>query len=68
MPNIKLILLGVLCFAGLCLVVFGWWGTYTIEGQHAYDEMAGIVPFLGLYGGGFLVIASIAGIWYLNRN
>lgn len=54
-----------LVVVGLASAAFGWWGTYTLDGRHAYDEMAGIVPFFALWGGLLLVLIG-AGIKYLN--
>lgn len=44
--------------AGLAAAAFGWWGTYTVAGQHAYDEMAGMIPFFALWGGLVLILAG----------
>lgn len=58
---IALLLLGC---AGLG---FGWWGTYTVAGHRAYDEMDGIYPAVaGLFGGllvGLSILVSVIGWW-----
>lgn len=66
---------GYMKIAAIVLVVlagvlgcFSYWGINTIEGQHAYDEMAAIVPYsAGLLAAVFALIA--AGLyWWGDRR
>ena len=60
--SVVLLVLAAACWA------FWYWGVYTIAGQHAYDEMAGIVPFAAGIGG-LLLVAVAAGLqWYVRRR
>ncbi|HEX8402076.1 MAG TPA: hypothetical protein VF628_10260 [Allosphingosinicella sp.] len=47
------------------LAGFAYWGIYTLDGQHAFDEMAGIVPYSAGLGS---VILGVSGLltWWLN--
>lgn len=48
------------------LVGFAYWGLYTVDGGHAFDEMAGMVPFAaGVLGA--LCGLGAAVIWWRSR-
>lgn len=49
------------------LAGLAWWGIFTVAGRHAYDEMAGIVPFgAGLLAAILAVCAMVA--WWFGRR
>jgi hypothetical protein len=55
--------------AGLALIVFGWWGFFTRSGQHAFPEMAGILPFYAFgLGLAFLFLISVVCLIYRRRR
>lgn len=62
-------LVSIVLFAfALGLAAFAYWGIETYEGQHAYDEMAAIVP----YSAGLLSItlgaAAVGFFWWASRR
>jgi len=56
-----LLILAVACEA------FGYWGLNTLEGQHAYDEMAGIVPFAAVAVGWIFAVIAVVLLWLRHR-
>lgn len=46
---------------------FGYWGLNTVDGQHAYDEMAGIVPFASAVAGWILAAIAVLLLWLRRR-
>ena len=45
------------------LLVYCYWGLFTIPGQRAYPEMAGLIPFYGGILGAVLIgIAAVAAV------
>lgn len=61
--------------AAICLLLavplgaFSWWGGSTADGRHAFDEMAGIVPFAaGVAAVLLLVVSAIAWWWSVRRR
>lgn len=51
---------------GVGLEGFAYWGLNTVEGGHAFDEMAGMVPFAaGVLGG--LCVLGAAFAWWRGR-
>ena len=56
-----LIVLAIACEA------FGYWGLNTVDGQHAYDEMAGIVPFAAAVLGWILAVIAMVLLWLKRR-
>ena len=57
----------ILFLVALACEAFGYWGLHTVEGQHAYDEMAGIVPFAAQVIGGILVVVA-AFVWWRSAR
>ena len=58
----------MLFLVALACEAFGYWGLNTVEGQHAYDEMAGIVPFAAQVIGGFLFVVAVFLWWRSART
>jgi len=61
----------VLAFLGLVCLTFAWWGMNTEAGQHAYDEMAGIIPLAsGLLGWCLIAAAALIAFlaWRVKRS
>lgn len=58
----------ILCLLGASLCeAFAYWGTQTVTGRHAFDEMAGIVPAAAsLLGNVLLAVAALT--WWLSRR
>lgn len=46
---------------------FFYWGLYTLEGRHAFDEMAGIIPFAAAPIGVILALLA-AMVWWSGRR
>lgn len=46
---------------------FFYWGLYTLEGRHAFDEMAGIIPFAAAPLGVILTLLA-AVLWWSGRR
>jgi hypothetical protein len=67
MKHLPFIVIAALCLAG---IGYGYWGAFTHSGQHYYDEMAAMYPFLVLVGCcGILLITLIAWlISYLKKR
>ena len=60
--------LGILLIAVAVLALgFGGWGTYTVAGRRAFDEMAGILPRLSLGLGGVLLCSGFLVGWLKLR-
>ena len=58
----------IACFAAsILLLVFGAWGIFSTSGQHAFDEMAGIVPFAAVLLSPILAIVALIA-WWLPRR
>jgi len=53
--------------AALALGLFAWWGLYTIEGRHRFDEMDGLYPFFAGCGAVVCLIVS-AVLFALHRR
>lgn len=53
-------LIVLLLIAGLMAVAFGYWGLNTIQGRARFDEMAGIIPFLGRIAGWMAILLAAA--------
>lgn len=58
----------VLLAIALGLAAFAYWGIETYEGQHAYDEMAAIVPYSAGLLSIILGIAAVGFFWWANRR
>jgi hypothetical protein len=57
------------CLLALAIAcaLFAYWGMFTSSGTHAFDEMAGMIPFfVGLTSGPLVLGAVIAG-WLSRR-
>jgi Mg2+ and Co2+ transporter CorA len=50
------------------LGMFSWWGINSVAGQHAYDEMAGIVPYFAGLLALILAVAAIVFFWASRRS
>lgn len=58
----------IACFAAsILLLVFGVWGIFSTPGQHAFDEMAGIVPFAAVLLSPVLAIVALTAWWFARR-
>ena len=57
-----------LILASAGLIAFGYWGLETVAGRHAYDEMAGIVPFGAAVLGVIAMIAAACVVVYATRR
>jgi lipopolysaccharide export LptBFGC system permease protein LptF len=57
----------ILFLVALACEGFGYWGLNTVEGQHAYDEMAGIVPFAAQVIGAFLLVGAVF-LWWRSAR
>ena len=57
----------ILLLLAVCCWVFSYWGLNTTAGRRAFDEMAGIIPFVaGPIG---IILALAAGImWWWTRR
>jgi len=61
-------LTSIACFAtSILLLVFGAWGIFSTSGQHAFDEMAGIVPFAAIVLSPVLAIVALIAWWFARR-
>ena len=50
------------------LALFAYWGINTPGGQHAFDEMAGMIPFgAGLLSGALVLVAVGVELWSRRR-
>jgi 4-hydroxybenzoate polyprenyltransferase len=62
-------------YTPLCLLVlaavcglFAYWGMFTTNGSHVFDEMSGMIPFfVGLAGVPLLLGAGICW-WFVRRS
>ena len=43
---------------GIILLAFGFWGTQSASGRHAFDEMDGIIPVAVGTAGAFLLLTA----------
>lgn len=43
---------------GIVMLAFGFWGTQTAAGRHAFDEMDGIIPVAAGAVGAFLLLTA----------
>jgi hypothetical protein len=50
---------------GLSLVGFCGWGLFTVSGQEAFPEMAGVLLYCGALGG---AIVLLTGLIYVSRR
>lgn len=57
----------ILFLVALACEAFGYWSLNTIEGQHAYDEMEGIVPFESQVLDEFLAVGA-AFLWWRSAR
>lgn len=55
----------LLCVLAAVMAGFAYWGIFTYEGQHSFDEMAGTLPYLAGLGS---VIFATAGILIFLLN
>jgi hypothetical protein len=53
----------VLFALAIACEAFAYWGMSTVQGQHAFDEMAGIVPFAAAVLGALLVVGAAFALW-----
>lgn len=61
----------ILLIAAIGFGIFGYWGMCTGSGRHAYDEMAGMIPFFAAIFSGllfFIVLILLARIVYLKKK
>ena len=58
----------ILAVVSLLFGMFSWSGINTVEGQHAYDEMAAIVPYSSGLLAVILAAAAIFLFWLSSRN
>ena len=60
------VVLTLFLLTGLSLIGFCGWGLFTVTGQEAFPEMAGVLPFyFGALGG---AIVLLTGLIYLFRR
>jgi high-affinity Fe2+/Pb2+ permease len=58
---------GYLFVLGSACGAFAYWGMFTKRGSHAFDEMAGMMPFfVGLASGPLFLGAAV--LWWLERR
>ncbi len=57
----------ILFVLAIACEAFGYWGLNTLEGQRAYDEMAGIVPFAVAVAGWIFAVIAVALLWLRRR-
>jgi len=50
------------------LILFAWWGQYTLAGRHAYDEMDGLYPFAAGALGLLLTMLAALSAWLGTRR
>tara|TARA_R110000850_G_scaffold38729_1_gene100715 strand:- start:456 stop:671 length:216 start_codon:yes stop_codon:yes gene_type:complete len=57
----------VLAWVSLAGMIFGWWGVETVAGRRAFDEMAGIIPFVtGV--ASFILLLISAALYYFAKS
>jgi hypothetical protein len=67
-PGAARIVVMALVVAAVPLILFAWWGQYTIAGHRAYDEMDGLYPFAaGALGLTLTIVAALAA-WLATRR
>ncbi len=57
----------VLFILSLACEAFAYWGLNTVSGQHAFDEMAGMIPFASGLFGIFFAMGSAFAFWRSAR-
>jgi len=50
------------------LIGFAFWGQYTLAGQHAFDEMDGLYPFIAGPSGTLLAAIAALTAWIARRR
>lgn len=55
----------ILVMLGICALGFGYWGSKTMAGKRAFDEMAGMIPLGAAVLGGLLLLAA-ALLWFFK--
>jgi hypothetical protein len=53
----------VLLALAIACEAFAWWGMGTVAGRHAFDEMAGMIPYAAAALGAALALASAFALW-----
>jgi hypothetical protein len=53
--------------AAVPLAIFCYWGLFTAEGMHAYDEMDGYIPFFAGVLAAMLAVVAALGWWLGGR-
>lgn len=64
---IRLVVLALVATA-VPLILFAWWGQYTVAGHRAYDEMDGLYPFGAGALGLLLTLAAALAAWLATRR
>ena len=57
-----------LVVAAVPLILFAWWGQYTVAGHRAYDEMDALYPFAAGALGLTLTIVAALTAWLATRR
>ena len=47
---------------------FAYWGLSTAAGRHAFDEMAGMIPFAASLIGALLALGAVVSFWRRIRS
>ena len=58
----------ILFALALACEALAWWGLRTVGGQHAFDEMAGMIPLAAAAFGALLAVASAVAWWRSARG
>ena len=67
-PGAIRILVVALVIASVPLILFAWWGQYTVAGHRAYDEMDALYPFAAGALGLMLTLAAALTAWLATRR
>ena len=67
-PRAIRIVVLALVVASVPLILFAWWGQYTVAGHRAYDEMDALYPFAAGALGLMLTLAAALTAWLATRR
>lgn len=67
-PGAARVIVAALLLLAALLIGFSFWGQYTLAGQHAFDEMDGLYPFVAGPLGTLLAAIAALTAWLARRR